>query len=79
MRAIVDISDMATRPAAEEVPLRDLRSYARERGIQEGLAETIYEEEFERLSKEARVRKFLPLLAEKHAKETLRNAAAIAA
>jgi hypothetical protein len=62
---------MATRPAAEQAPLRDLRSYARERGIQEGLAVRIYEEEFERLSRKARVRKFLPLLAEKHAKETL--------
>lgn len=59
--------------ADEHAPIRFLRSYARERGIQEGLAVKIYEEEFERLSKDARVTKFLPLRAEKHAKDALRK------
>ncbi len=60
----------------EQAPIRFLRSYAREKGIQEGLAVKIYEAEFERLSKDARVTKFLPLRAEKHAKDALRNTGA---
>lgn len=66
---------MAELPADAQAPIH-LRSYARERGIQEVLAVKIYEEEFERLSKDARVTKFLPLRAEKHAKDVLRDASA---
>lgn len=68
---------MAELPADEQAPIRFLRSYARERGIQEGLAVRIYEEEFERLSKDARVTKFLQLRAEKHAKDAVRDASAL--
>ena len=51
-----------------------LRLFAKARGIGEDVAQTIYELEFNRLSAHARVRRFVPLLAEKHVKAVLRMA-----
>jgi hypothetical protein len=49
-----------------------LRSYARAKGIPEDLVMNVYEEEVNRLAKAARVKRFLPLRAEKHTKAVLR-------
>ena len=57
----------------EQAPLHALRSYARAKGIPEDLVLHVYEEEVKRLSQAARVKRFLPLLAEKHTKAVLRE------
>jgi Protein of unknown function (DUF3562) len=54
-----------------QAPLQSLRSYARAKGIPEDLVLNVYEEEVRRLDKAARVKRFVPLLAEKHAKAVL--------
>jgi hypothetical protein len=56
----------------DQAPLHSLRAFARAKGIPEDLALNVYEEEVKRLSKTARVKRFLPLLAEKHTKAVLR-------
>lgn len=58
----------------EQAPLHSLRSYARANGIPEDLLINVYEEEVKRLDKAARVKRFVPVLAEKHAKAVLREA-----
>jgi len=60
----------------EQAPLHSLRSHAHAKGIPEDLVLNVYEEELKRLSEGARVKRFLPLLAEKHTKAVLREAAA---
>ena len=52
--------------------LRAVRSFARRRGKEETVAVQIYEEEITDLDRRARVKKFVPLLAEKHTKDRLR-------
>jgi len=64
---------MAEYPEVDRTGLHSLRSYARAKGIQEDLAVKVYEEQVERLGKTARVRRFLPVLAEKHTKDILRT------
>jgi hypothetical protein len=44
---------------------------ARAKGIPEDLVLNVYEEEVRRLDKAARVKRFVPVLAEKHAKAVL--------
>jgi len=58
---------MAEYPEVDRTGLHSLRSYARAK---------VYEEQVERLGKTARVRRFLPVLAEKHTKDILRTAGA---
>jgi hypothetical protein len=66
---------MAEHPVGDQAPLHSLRAYARGKGIPEDVAVKVYEEEVQRLSKTARVKRFLSVLAEKHAKDVLREGA----
>ena len=52
--------------------LRAVQSFARGHGKEEAAAVKIYEEEITSLDQRARVKKFVPLLAEKHTKDRLR-------
>lgn len=60
--------------AIERAPMLALRHFARDRGLDENVADAIYEQEWMRLSEHARVKRFVPLLAEKHVKAVLRMA-----
>ena len=66
------LSDMDTKFANETASLKSLRTYARAKGLEENVVVGIYEEEFTDLDRRARVKKYVPLLAEKHTKDRLR-------
>src|SRR5437588_11316744 len=68
-----NITHMPDSRLREPAPLRFLRSYARSIGIEEIVVVGIYEKELDRLSKNARVTKFVPLLGEKHTNEAIRH------
>ena len=68
----VTLSDMDTRRTNEIASLTSLRTYARTRGVEEELVVTIYEQEITELDHRARVKMYLPLLAEKRTKNRLK-------
>ncbi|MBV8032121.1 MAG: hypothetical protein JO035_11485 [Betaproteobacteria bacterium] len=62
------MAEHATPPGAS---LRAVRGFARRRGISESEAVAVFEREFERLDLKAKVHRYVPLLAEKHARRIL--------
>ena len=50
---------------------RAVREFARRRGIEEATALEFFQYEFERLDSEAKIHRFVPLIAEKHTREIL--------
>jgi hypothetical protein len=63
---------MEAKTTSETASLKSLRNYARVKGVEEQVVVRIYEEEITELDHRARVKKYLPLLAEKRTKNRIR-------
>jgi hypothetical protein len=66
------LSDMDTRKTDETASLKSLRTYARNKGVEEELVVTIYEQEITELDHRAKVKMYLPLLAEKRTRNRIK-------
>jgi len=66
------LSDMHARTTNETASLKSLRTYARTKGVEEELVVTIYEQEITELDHRAKVKMYLPLLAEKRTRNRLK-------
>jgi hypothetical protein len=53
--------------------VNSVRKFARDRAVPEDFAIAVYEREWRRLNEHARVRRFVGVLAEKRAKDAVRN------
>ena len=53
--------------------VNSVRKFARDRAVPEEFAVEVYEREWHRLHEHARVHRFVGVLAEKHAKDAVRN------
>jgi hypothetical protein len=53
--------------------VKSVRKFARDRKVPEDFAISVYEQEWQRLSERARVRRYVGIIAEKHAKDAVRN------
>jgi Protein of unknown function (DUF3562) len=53
--------------------VKSVRKFARDRKVPEDFAVAVYEREWRQLHDAARVHRFVGVLAEKHAKEAVRN------
>jgi hypothetical protein len=69
--ACMILDNQLERERASQV--NSVRKFARDRAVPEEFAIAIYEWEWQRLYEAARVRKFVGILAEKRAKDAVRN------
>jgi hypothetical protein len=53
--------------------VHSVRKFARDRSVPEDFAIAVYEREWQRLNERARVRRYVGVLAEKRAKDAVRN------
>ena len=62
---------MADQSTTQSSSLRALHAFAQKRGIDDAVVVEVFEREFRRLDENARVHRYVPLLAEKHTREVL--------